>query len=379
MSLTNIVEVRGYQVNCAMLEPIGNSVSWFDQRPSFLVEVITKDGTSGWGESGPWLGAISSLVQTLFAPAILGSDCDQPVRLWRDMKSRIRTEHRGVAMLALSAVDIAIWDAAARCREISIATMLGGALRSHIEAYASGPYFSKDSDPYARYLFEVEKYLKAGFKAFKFRGGLTPRRDGQIASDLRKLVGPDIKIMTDINQGYVLSSALEAARRMEEASLFWIEEPIAPDDLDGYQSLCATQTTPISGGEPFAGLAPFRDILERKAMAIIQPDVSICGGFSAALQIAGLAEAFHTPFVPHVWGTCVNLCASLQMAAVVPEQRSLPLFEYDQSYNPLRDLAGAAKLDGSGRIAIPSGPGIGIEITAETFAPYITETWSIRV
>ncbi len=113
----------------------------------------------------------------------------------------------------------------------------------------------------------------------------------------------------------------------------------------------------------------------------MQPDLALCGGFSEGLRIAALAEAFEVPLIPHVWGTAINFCASLQFAAVLPESRGpglrYPLFEVDPSFNPLRDAFGDFPLGADGTMAVPDGPGLGIEIDPRQFAPHVIDHWSI--
>ena len=138
----------------------------------------------------------------------------------------------------------------------------------------------------------------------------------------------------------------------------------------------------LAGGESLFGLAAFRDYVARGALAIVQPDLALCGGFSEALRIAALCRAFDAPLVPHVWGTGINFCASLQFAAILPSSRgpglTYPLFEYDYSYNPLRDAFGTFAVSGDGTVPVPSGPGLGVEIDVARFEHLVTERWTME-
>jgi D-galactarolactone cycloisomerase len=137
----------------------------------------------------------------------------------------------------------------------------------------------------------------------------------------------------------------------------------------------------LAGGEALLGLAPFRDYLSAGALDIVQPDLALCGGFTEGLRIAALADAFERPLIPHVWGTAVNFAASLQFTAVLPETRGpglrYPLFEFDPSFNPLRDELGNFPLGPDGMVAVPDGPGLGIEIDPRRFTPHVVDHWSI--
>ena len=135
------------------------------------------------------------------------------------MRANMHYDRRGAAAMAISALDMALHDAAAREREMSIAAMLGGALRDRVMAYASGPFIRQDADPYGRYLAETEGYLRQNFHAIKPRCGIDPRKDGAMAIAQRRLIGPDIALMMDVNQGYTARAAIESAKRMEEARI----------------------------------------------------------------------------------------------------------------------------------------------------------------
>ncbi len=169
------------------------------------------------------------------------------------------------------------------------------------------------------------------------------RQTGRWPNRLRKQVGPDIGIMVDINQGYTAAAAIRSARLMEDADLLWIEEPVQPEDLPGYQAFARGISTAIAGGEALGSLRAFRDFVTAGAFDILQPDLSICGGYSGFRQIWALAQAYDLPIMPHVFGTVVNFHASLQMSAVLEPRRggaphAYPFIEYDMMDNPLLHL-----------------------------------------
>jgi D-galactarolactone cycloisomerase len=178
-------------------------------------------------------------------------------RLWHLMSAAMHYDRRGAAAMAIAGLDMALHDAAAREQGVSVATMLGGTLRERVFAYASGPFISQDRDPYGRYLHETETYLRRNFRAVKPRYGVDPRLDGEMAMSLRRLLGPGKALMMDVNQGYSAYAAIESARRMEEANLLWLEEPVQPEDISGYQTV--RRATNI--GEALGSMAAFRDFL----------------------------------------------------------------------------------------------------------------------
>ena len=187
--------------------------------------------------------------------------------------------------------------------------------------------------------------------------------------------------MVDINQGYTARAAIEAARRMADADLLWIEEPVPPEDLPGYQTVAAAVPVAISGGEALGSLAAFREFLGARTFSLVQPDLSVCGGFTGMARIAALADAWGIPAMPHVFGTVVNYHASLHMGAVLTGHRGggpapFPFMEVDVTPNPLLALLGDIRPDADGAIAIPTAPGLGFTLDIERLAPWTKAHWS---
>lgn len=375
-----IVEIRGFHVGFSPSPAIGNARTFIRRRDFLLVQLIADNGLAGWGEvfSSPY--AAAALIQSRFAGMILGQSPLEYGRLWEAMHGTIGYDRRGPAMMGISAIDMALHDIAAKARGISVAAMLGGALRSNVLAYASGPFIVENASPYEHYASTVETYLERGFRAIKPRAGLSPREDGRMATGLRARVGADIGLMVDINQGYTASAAIASARRMEEADLLWIEEPVMPEDIPGYQAVAAATSTAIAGGEALGSLAAFRDFLAARTFAILQPDMTVCGGYAGFGKVAALAAAYDLPVMPHVFGTAVHQYAALQMAALIPSRRGggpadYPYFEIDATDNPLLHLADTPDVAADGTIAIPRAPGTGLDLDPERLSPWLTASW----
>lgn len=378
----NIVEIRGYQLSFEPLVPLGNASSFIRRREFLLLEVVTEDGTTGWGEVGasPW--AAAALIRHGLGAQLLGKSVRDHGRIFQALTGALGYDRRGPAMMAISAIDMALHDAAARLQGISVAAMLGGALRQHVLAYASGPFIAEGSDPYAGYPVQVEALLRRSFRAIKPRGGADPRADGAMVEALRRVMGPEPGLMVDINRGYTARAAIEAARHMAPADLLWIEEPVQPEDLPGYRAVAAAIPTAIAGGEALGSLTGFRDFLVADTLSVVQPDLTVCGGYSGLARVAALAAAFEVPAMPHVFGTVVNFHASLQMAALLPARRGggpapYPYVEYDVSPNPLLTLLGEIPVNADGTVSLPDGPGAGFTLRGEQLAPWITETWRV--
>lgn len=382
MTPTAITRIDGFELRCPLPEPIGNSRMFFDHRRALVVSVTTADGTTGWGETWALPAPAAALIRDSIAGAILGRDAQNPRLIWDAMERTLGYDRRGITHMAFSAIDIAVWDAAARARGVPIATLLGGALRSRVAAYVSGPFLKPGDDPYRDFDADIDAYLSAGFRAIKMRMGVAPRSDGERLRRVRERVGADFPLMVDLNEGASLRTALAFGEAFRDADLAWLEEPITHDNLEGYVRLARDLPMPLAGGESLFGLRAFRDYVARGALDVVQPDLALCGGFSEALRIAALCQAFEVPIVPHVWGTGINFAAALQFNLVLPETRGsglrFPLLEFDPSPNPLRDVFGAFAVGADGAFPVPEGPGLGIDVTPGRFESLVVDHWSLE-
>ncbi len=380
-SPTRIVRIDGYEIACKLPEVVGNSRRFFDARSSLLVAITTADGSTGWGETWAMPAAAAAIIRGPLGAQILGQDAAAPRCVWQVMERTLGYDRRGISHMAFSALDLALWDAAARSAGVPVSTLLGGALRDRVPAYVSGPFLKPGGDPYRDFESDIDSYLDAGFRAIKMRMGVTPRTDGAVLRKVRDRVGPAFALMVDLNEGATLRSALAYGEAFAESDLVWLEEPILHDNLDGYRRLATELPMALAGGESLFGLSAFRDYVAKGALDIVQPDLALCGGFSEGLRIAALADAFEVPLVPHVWGTGINFCAAMHFATILPERRgpgiNYPLFEYDYSANPLRDAFGTFALGPDGSVTPPAGPGLGIEIDPRQFEALVVNRWTV--
>ena len=375
-----IVALRLYHLSAKLPETIGNALIFFDRRETLLFELVGEDGQSGWGESWPAPTPTAALIATQLAPCVLGQDCEHIGRLWQAMSQAASAEPHGIAAMAVAAIDMALHDLTARGRGIPLSTLLGGAARDRVLAYASGPFFKPGGHPYRHFAVETEGYLRAGFRAIKLRSGFNPVDDAAAAIDVRRRMGPKLGLMIDFNESYTPRAAVAAVSRMAEADLLWVEEPAVPGDLEGYRQIAHHIMPAIAGGETFGGAKAFRRFLELGCMDVLQPDIAICGGLTGVQRVVALAEIFDRPVVPHVWGSTVNFHAALHLAATLPSHRSggpgpFPLLEYDAGPNPLLDLAGHPALNPDGTVTVPDGPGLGITLTPDMLAPFVERRW----
>ncbi|MBR0648620.1 mandelate racemase/muconate lactonizing enzyme family protein [Roseomonas terrae] len=377
-----IAAIRGHHVGFAPATALGNAAGFIRRRDFLLLEIEADDGTIGWGEVGasPW--AAAALIRHGFARQVIGQPAAAHGRIFEALLAQRGYDQRGVSMMAISAIDMALHDVAARRQGVSVAALRGGALRNRVPAYASGPFMLEGPDPYAGFPRDIDAYLRRGFRAIKPRAGAGPAADGAMAEALRRQVGPDVALMVDFNRGVTARAGLASAQLMAPAGLLWIEEPTVPEDLPGYRMVAQTSPIGIAGGEALGSLAAFRELLETGAVSVVQPDLSVCGGYSGYARVAALCAAWDLPVMPHVFGTLVNFHASLQAAALTPSRRGgaampYPFLECDVSGNPLLTMLGEVPLDADGMVRLPEGPGAGFDLRAEQLSPWLVESWSV--
>jgi L-alanine-DL-glutamate epimerase-like enolase superfamily enzyme len=376
-----IVKIDGFHLSFDPAPALGNAQTFIRRRDFLLVALTTASGETGWGEVFNSPFAAGAFIKAKLAPLVLGQSVLDRQPLFERMRGVLAYDKRGAGRMALSAMDMAIHDAAAQVLEMPVAQLLGGAVRNRIFAYASGPFIS-EREGYARYTAEVETFLKSGFRAVKPRAGLSPAKDGRMVRELRALIGEDAGLMVDVNQGYSMAGAIESLRQMEEADLLWVEEPLQPEDLPGYRQLARSVRVALAGGEALGSPAAYRDFLEAGTFSILQPDPTVCGGFTGYRQISALGMAYDLPTIPHSFGTIVNATASLHLAALEPRRRGggpadYPFVECDVTRNPLLALR-SMPLDKDGFVALSDAPGLGLDLRPQELAPWMTESWTLE-
>ena len=370
-----IANVRTHVLEAALSEPFAYSRAWYDTRMAMIVELEADDGTVGWGESyGPaWM--TSAVVRSL-APFLVGLDALRTDWIWQEVYARLRDHgQKGVVIEALSGIDVALWDLKGKHFGVPVATLMGGPLRTEVAAYATGLYRRRAGEPAAYLAEEAASYVAEGFRAVKLKVGFGIEEDARITRAVREAIGPDIGLMVDANHAYDAVAAIRLGRAIAGCDIGWFEEPVPPEDLAGHLACKAALPIPIAGGECEYTRFGFRDLLVAHAMDIIQPDTCAAGGLSECKKIADMAVAFGTRYNPHVWGTGIALAASLQLLAVLPAHTppslapAAPMLEFDRTEHPIRQAVLRAPIEHErGIVAIPQGPGLGIEIDRDALA-----------
>ncbi|MBN2452193.1 MAG: mandelate racemase/muconate lactonizing enzyme family protein [Lentisphaeria bacterium] len=362
-----------------------SSQGFFARRSSLLVCVTTDAGLCGWGESGVSMPVahLATYIHEVLAERLLGRDPLETEPIWHELYSFSRDFGRkGACIDAMSGLDTALWDIRGREAGKPIHALLGGAYRDRVTAYATGFYYAEGDlqDPAAavdRVRLEAEGHREAGFRAMKAKIGLLPFADDLARLEaLRETAGDNTLLMADANHAYHRATARRVGGVLDDLGFHWFEEPVVPEDVAGCAALRRALRVAIASGECEYTRWGMLDLLRSGAVDILQPDVSACGGISETQKIVALATAHHTPVCLHVWGSAVAFAAALQVTASIPPiphtaaprpGDNEPLFEFDRTANPLRDLlidGGFRLRDGS--LDIPDGPGLGIDVRRET-------------
>lgn len=374
-----ITAIISHVLQYDMPEELGYSQQYYAKRSAHLVEVQTSEGITGWGECfGPGNVALANkcIVEKVIQPMVLGHDpLDRDV-IWHKVYNLLRDHgQKGMPMQALSGVDIALWDIAGKLAGLPIHKLIGGAHRDRVQAYGYGMMLKRESvdEHVARFSDEAARIREQGFVATKMKTGLGARDDVRLCEAVRRGVGEDFRFMVDANHCYTTSDAFYVGRALEELDAYWFEEPVAPEDHDGYRELRAGLKVNISGGEAEFSRWGWRAILENRGLDIAQPEVCALGGISEYLKVMALCHAHFTPVINHVWGSAIAVATNLQLLAAMPPMPGglhpwEPMLEFDTTDNRFRDELLLESLDiqeqvrtNDGYVRVPDGPGLGVE------------------
>jgi D-galactarolactone cycloisomerase len=339
------------------------------KRDTVLVKVTTEDGIVGWGEShhGRAHLAIASLVNTTLKGLVLGMDATDVNGVWnRIYKFQLASHGMGAACaMAMSGIDIALWDIRGKAVGWPVYKLLGGAARD-IPAYAGG--ISLGYQPPASLVEEVGSFVAVGYRAVKLRVGDTTARDAERARAVRAAFGDELVILADANAGYTADDARRVVPAYEEAGLTWLEEPFPAHDWRSYRDLRAISRLPLAAGENHYTRFEFSRLIEEGTVAFLQPDISKTGGITETMRIAAMASASKLPIHCHS-SMGINMVATVHVLSAI---ENAGYFEADCSVdNPLRDsLVNPAIRVSNGTIRPNEGPGLGIEVDEEMILRY---------
>ncbi|MFZ0429685.1 MAG: L-rhamnonate dehydratase [Acidobacteriota bacterium] len=268
-----------------------------------LVEVFTDDGLVGLGNAALSPLVTKQVIDTYLEPLLIGADPWDLEFLWQHMyRKTMAFGRKGIGMVAISAVDIALWDLLGKSAKQPVYRLLGGRTKPRIPVYASRLY----ATPLEELAEEARKYREQGYRAMKLRFGWGPtdgaegmQQNVALVRTVRETVGDDVDVMADAYMGWNLDYAKRMLPLLEPFQLRWLEEPVIPDDVQGYAELKRSGRIPIAGGEHEHTLYGFRELIEARAVDYIQFDTNRVGGLTQARKIAALSEAHSIPVIPH--------------------------------------------------------------------------------
>jgi L-alanine-DL-glutamate epimerase-like enolase superfamily enzyme len=347
---------------------IGTAV--YDKMHTLLVKVETDEGIVGYGEGlvriGPEVGA--AVVDKILTPVVVGQDPFNVELIWDRMYAvmRGRGHSKGFMLEAMSGVDMALWDIMGKALGQPVHRLLGSYGRTSLPVYASSILF-KPTDQVVK---EAEGLAAQGYSAIKLKVGQGIDTDMRNVRAIQSALGDGVRLMVDANCSFDTLQAMQLGRQLEAAGVVWFEEPVAPENLDGYAKLAQALDMPIAGGETEFNRWAFKELFVRNAIDIIQPDLGRCGGFTEARKIAAVASAFDVPVAPHTGASsAVSIAAAMQWAASLPNMLT---FEVMYPENPLREellLEPLPTMKG-GYLEVPQKPGLGIEIDPKAIARF---------
>ncbi len=345
-----------------------------------LVEIDTDAGLTGLGEAKVGVGnlgnyaALVTLIQAELAPGLIGRDARDVTALWEAIYNGTRAHYvaahgrtfpivgrRGITVSALSGIDIALWDLLGKALGQPVWRLLGGRLRERIPAYASGGWA-----PVGGVGKQLRQYVERGHRAVKMRVGLQDASVDDSAArvrEARETLGPGVGLMVDAHGTWSVREAQRFARKVADCDLGWLEEPVSPDNVAGQAEVRAATDIPIAAGESEQTRFAFRDLIEARAVDVLQPDVAIAGGITETLRICALAATHGLTVAPHLWGGAVLFASGLHLAAATPCVTTL---EFSRGDNPLlNDLVQEPFALVDGYVLAPDRPGLGLTLNRD--------------
>ena len=385
--MTKIAKVEAYWLQCP-IPPAKQHRSDYGLLTAFdmaLVVVTTDSGLQGFGEAKAAVGSsgvcasIVSCVENELAPILIGRDARNINELWERMYNGTRDHYaisrgrgfpilgnRGLTIAAISGVDMALWDILGKTLDQPVVQLLGGSIRDSMPAYASGGWADADNIG-----DQLKGYTARGFNAVKMRVGVM---DGNVETSVARVLaartslGPKIKIMADAHGTFSVPEAKKFCQKATSADLYWLEEPISPDNKKGSAEVRACTSIAIAAGESEFTRFDFRELIEQHAVDVLQPDAAIVGGITEGWRIANLATTYQLELAPHCWGSALSFMAGVSIAFACP---SATIIEFSSGGNPMMfELVNEQIQAVEGNILKPESPGLGITVNWDFVKEY---------
>ncbi len=376
---TRITGVNVHVLQAKLARRFGWSLNWTDTRSVTLVEVTTDAGLTGWGD-GNWGGE-----RLLNHPElVIGRSPFEVEAIFDDLRPEAGHQTR-VGEASAGGLDVALWDLCGKVLGRPVCDLLGRRHRSRIEPYLTALYRQDWPDLFEGLAEEALSWKNRGWRAIKMKIGYGPETDVRAVRAVREAIGDDIELGVDSNCAYDVGTAVALGRRLEEFNLMWWEEPILADDLTGYARLARSLRMPIASGETLTAERLIVDYIQPRLVDIVQPDIDTVG-LTGGRRLSYLCWLNHVRLVPHNWGTAIRAASTLHWMAGTPaltEGLHAPpvTFEFDQTESPFRDVIIRQRIQPDpedGMIAVPKGPGLGVDVVPEAVQEYRMRLIEVR-
>jgi len=335
-----IISIKSHVLRYNLEDELGYSQQYYKHRTAHLVEIETDEGITGWGECfGPGNIALANkfIVEKVIQPLIKGENPTNKEYIWHKVYNSLRDSgQKGMPIQALSGIDIALWDILSKKANLPLYQLLGGKCNNQIPVYGYGMMLQKKPVEQLIELFqkEAKEIKEKNFKAMKMKIGIGPKDDLKLVKAVREAIGDDYKLMVDANHAYNLSDALYVGKGLDEMNIYWFEEPVAPEDYEGYKELKKKLNTNIAGGEAEFTKYGWNQLIKNRCVDIAQPEVCGLGGITEYLKVSALAQSNFIPIINHVWGSALSIAVNLHLLTSMPDMPgglfpSKPMLEFD--------------------------------------------------
>jgi galactonate dehydratase len=357
-----VTDVIAHPLSQTLPHPTVTSWGRYTDVSICLVEVRTDAGITGVGEALARFSpkAYAELIETSLKPRLVGQNPTNIAFLWGSMRRALSGRSGGMLFEAISGVDIALWDILGKVANLPIYRLLGGVGRTEVPCYAASVNWGDDEFMER----ELDRYLEKGFPRIKVKVANPVKEAIRRIERLRKRAGDDVELCVDANWAYTLPQAIEVGRALSANNYFWFEEPLRPEDEEGYEELHRRCDTPLAAGESNYTLDQCMRLVSSRTLAYLQPDVARSGGISETRRMAEFAAAHDVQYAPHI-GMSGIICetASVHLAAAMPNIRAM---ECETDASPFKTWitgqAPGADRQKNGMLPVPTGPGLGIEV-----------------
>lgn len=363
-----ITDVIAHPLTQRLPQPTITSWGSYSEVSIVLVEIRTDSGITGVGETLARFAprAYAELIETSLKPRLLGQPVQNIAAHWATMRRALSGRAGGMLIEAISGIDIALWDILGKIAGLPIHTLLGGVGRERIDIYAAAVNWREDS----KMEEELDALIAQGFRQIKVKMARPVRDACRRIELMRQRAGNDIALCVDANWAYDLDEAIQVGRALADCGYVWFEEPLAPENEQGYEELRRRCDVPLAAGESNFTVDQAKRLVMNRTLSILQPDVARAGGITETRRMAELAQAFDIGYAPHI-GMSGIICetASVHLSAAMPGFRIMEC-EGDRSpfKTELADLAPGCIRQRDGTLDVPQAPGLGLEINWDAVA-----------